>query len=70
MPDIILQCVSCKKDFTFKEDEQEWMIQTFGNDYVPPKHCIVCRYERRKKKRQQEILGQTQTNKPFMVDKS
>ena len=44
MADRVITCGSCKKDFAFTTNEQEFLKQ---KGFKPPKRCLLCRRARR-----------------------
>jgi len=47
MPEKILKCLECGKNFTFFEEEQRWFA---SKGFMAPKRCKPCRIARREKK--------------------
>lgn len=46
-----LVCSGCGKAFILLQEEQEFMVKTFGDEYREPTRCSECRELRRKRKR-------------------
>jgi hypothetical protein len=45
-----MRCKSCKQEFIFRKDEQEYF---FKRGFSAPSHCETCRKERKKERRRQ-----------------
>lgn len=43
MPDKIITCVNCGREFSFTVGEQGFLRGKFGSDFSPPKRCRECR---------------------------
>jgi len=44
MPSEFKVCIDCRQDFEYDEKEQEWVRV---NEYVPPRRCKPCRFQKR-----------------------
>lgn len=45
--DTTICCTDCRIDFVFTSREADFLAQTFGEGFKPPKRCKTCRAKRR-----------------------